>query len=216
MSIVEKHLSQSGHKCLIYADDLVIFSSNKHLNLAIDSLNSALLDLNDILIKVSFDVAPDKCKSIIFTRRRYFNDLNSYLNNCVIPFVPSITYLNIALDSKLRWVPHISFLTAFASRWSNFLRSVTGTWWGSHPSCLLSIYLSIIRSKLDYGCFLFGSASFSNWKKINKLQISCIRNIMDYVSSTLCLAMEVESICPPFNIRCRRLAGKFLLINIIL
>jgi hypothetical protein len=167
MSIVEKHHSQSGHKCLIYADDLVIFSSNKHLNLIIDSLNSALLDLNDILIKVSFSVAPGKCKSIIFTRRRYLNNLNTYLNNCVIPFVSSITYLGITLDPKLRWIPHISSLTAFAYRWSNFFRSVTGTWWGSHPSSLLSIYMSIIRFKLDYGYFFFGSASFSHWKKIN-------------------------------------------------
>jgi hypothetical protein len=39
MNIVKKHVSQSGHKCLIYADELVIFFSNKHLNLAIDSLN---------------------------------------------------------------------------------------------------------------------------------------------------------------------------------
>jgi hypothetical protein len=37
----------------------------------------------------------------------------------------------------------------FVSLWSNFLRTVTGTWWGSHPSSLLFIYLSIIRSKLD-------------------------------------------------------------------
>jgi hypothetical protein len=211
MSIAEKHLSQSGHRCLIYADDLVIFSSNIHLNLAIDSLNSALLDLNDILIKVSFDVAPDKCKSIIFTHCRYLNNFNTYLNNCVILFVPNITYLGITLDPKLRWIPHISSLSAFVSRWSNFLWSVTGTWWGSHPSSLLSIYFFIIRSKLDYGCFLFGSASFSNWKKINKLQTSCIRTTMGYVSFTPCSAMEVEYTCPPFNIRCCWLTGKFLL-----
>ncbi|KAL4149357.1 hypothetical protein QTP88_003319 [Uroleucon formosanum] len=60
ISIVEKHLSQAGHKCLIYADDLVISSSNKLLNLGIESLISALMDLNDILNKVSFDIAPDK------------------------------------------------------------------------------------------------------------------------------------------------------------
>jgi hypothetical protein len=34
---------------------------------------------------------------------------------------------------------------------------------------------------------------------------------MGYVSSTSCPTMEVESTCPPFNIKCRWLAGKFLL-----
>jgi len=100
-------------------------------------------------------------------------------------------------------------LTAFVSRWSNFLRTVTGTWWGSHPSSLLSIYLPIIRSKLDYSCFLFGSASYSIWKKNNKHQTSCLRTIMGYVRSTPCPA--IEALCPPFNIRCRWFVGKFLL-----
>lgn len=130
MSIVEKHLSSWDHKCLMYADDLVIFSSNKFFNLTIDNLNFALKNLSNILIEVSFDIAPEKCKSIIFTRHRYLNNLNIFFNNNIIPFVPKITYLGITLDPKLHWVPHVTSLTTFTSRWSNFLRSVTGTWWG--------------------------------------------------------------------------------------
>jgi len=114
------------------------------------------------------------------------------------------------LDAKLRWKPYITSLSATISRWSNFLRVVSNTWWGSHPSCLLTIYRTLIRSKLDNGCFFFGSASFTNWKKINKLQISCLRNIMGFVKSTPCPVIEVEANCVPFNIRCRWLAGKFL------
>jgi len=34
---------------------------------------------------------------------------------------------------------------------------------------------------------------------------------MGYVNSTPCPTIEVESICSPFNIRCRWLAGKFIL-----
>ena len=34
---------------------------------------------------------------------------------------------------------------------------------------------------------------------------------MGYVRSTPCPAIEVETVCPPFNIRCRWLAGKFIL-----
>ncbi|KAL4082751.1 hypothetical protein QTP88_029647 [Uroleucon formosanum] len=73
------------------------------------------------------------------------------------------------------------------------------------------VYKAIIRSKLDYGCFLFGSASFSNWNRLNKVQSSCLRSIMGYVRSSPLPAIEVESSCPPSNIRCRWLAGKFLL-----
>jgi hypothetical protein len=144
-------------------------------------------------------------------RRRYFDDPNILFDNNIIPYIPNITYLGIILDVKLCWTPHITSLTATVSRWSNFLRTVTNTWWGSHPSSLLMVYRTIIRSKLDYGYFFFGSAIFSNWKKINKLQISCLRNIMGYLRSTPCPIIEVESNCAPFNIRCRWLTNKFIL-----
>ncbi|KAL4082178.1 hypothetical protein QTP88_030209, partial [Uroleucon formosanum] len=204
-------LSSLGQKCLIYADDIVVFSSNKVLDLAIESLNLTLTELKYIFDDIFFSVAYEKCKSVIFTRRRYHNPPNVYLDNNIIPFVDNTTYLGITLDSKLRWLPHTTSLISFSSCWANFLRAITGTRWGSHPSTLLLVYKAIIRSKLDYGCFLFGSASFSNWNRLNKVQSSCLRSIMGYVRSSPLPAIEVESSCPPSNIRCRWLAGKFLL-----
>lgn len=55
---------------------MVIITINKSLNQAITHLNFALDDLKTVLDKVSFELAPEKCKSIIFTRRRYFVDHN--------------------------------------------------------------------------------------------------------------------------------------------
>ena len=211
MSFIANHLSNLGYKCLIYADDIVVFSSNKYLDLAIASLNRALIELNNMFVELSFSVAYDKCKSVIFTRRRYLDPPNIYFDGFLLPFVDNATYLGIILDPKLRWLPHIVSLVSFGSRWANFLRAVTGTWWGSHPTTLLLIYKSIIRSKLEYGCFLFSSASSSNLKRLNKVQTSCLRNIMGYVRSTPLPGIEVESTCPPFNIRSRWLAGNFLL-----
>ncbi|KAL4112254.1 hypothetical protein QTP88_016075 [Uroleucon formosanum] len=211
MSFIANHLSSLGHKCLINADDIVVFSSNKVLDLAIESLNLTLTELKYIFDDLFFSVAYEKCKSVIFTRRRYHNPPNVYLDNNIIPFVDNTTYLDITLDSKLRWLPHITSLISFSSRWANFLRAITGTWWGSHPSTLLLVYKAITWSKLDYGCFLYGSASFSNWNRLNKVQSSFLRSIMGYVRSSPLPAIEVESSCPPFNIRCRWLAGKFLL-----
>ena len=52
---------------------MVIFTSNKSLNLTIEHFNSALKNLNTILNKVSFEVAPDRCNLVIFTGRRYIS-----------------------------------------------------------------------------------------------------------------------------------------------
>jgi hypothetical protein len=102
MSTIPNHLSSLGYNCLIYADDIVVFFSNKVLEFAIESLNLALIELNDILTDLLFSVAYEKYKSIILTRRRYFNPLYMYFDNNVIPFVDYTTYLSITLDPKLR------------------------------------------------------------------------------------------------------------------
>lgn len=73
MSIVEKNLMSLGHQRLIYADDMVIFTSNNSLNIAVEHLLSALKDLKTILDGVSFEVAPENCNSVIFTHRRYID-----------------------------------------------------------------------------------------------------------------------------------------------
>jgi hypothetical protein len=81
INFIAKNLSSREHQFLIYADDIVIFSTNKSLNLAIETLNIALMDLNDILNRSFFTVAPEKCKTVIFTRRRYPNPPSVFLDS---------------------------------------------------------------------------------------------------------------------------------------
>lgn len=80
-----------GHKCLIYADDMVTITPNKFLDLTIAQQNLALDDLKIILDKVSFEAAQEKCKFVILTRRRCFNVLNINFDDNIIPYVSNIT-----------------------------------------------------------------------------------------------------------------------------
>jgi len=73
------------------------------------------------------------------------------------------------LDQNLRWKTHLNYITDFAAKWSNTLRSIAGIWWGTHPVSMLNIYKSIIRFKLDFGCFFFGSAATSHFNKLNSI-----------------------------------------------
>lgn len=91
-----------GHEFLIYADDIIIVSSNISLNLVIETLNLTKLDLNDTHNRSFLVVTFVKCKSVIFTRRRYLYPPNVYFDNIVIPFVFDVISLGITLDFKLR------------------------------------------------------------------------------------------------------------------
>jgi hypothetical protein len=195
----------------MYADDIVIFSSNKSLERSIDTLNYALNSLSTLLSASFFTIAPEKSNFMVFTRRQLSVHPLITLDNKTIQPSSTVTYLGLILDPKLRWVPHFKYLKSTISRWSNFLRATTGTNWGSHPSCLQTIFNAVIRSKADYGSFLFASAAHTHRKKLNSVISSCLRTIIGSLSSTPLVSLEVECACPPIELRSRQLAGKFLL-----
>ena len=50
------------------------------------------------------------------------------------------------------------------------MRSVAGNAWGCNKKALYTIYKSLIRSLLDYGCIAFDSACNSLKEKLNVIQ----------------------------------------------
>ena len=58
---------------------------------------------------------------------------------------------------KLSFIPYINYLKAKCHK-AQLLRVVAHTDWGADKSTLLKIYRSLVRSKLDYGCLIYGSA----------------------------------------------------------
>ena len=211
MSPICLSLDSLEFQVLLYADDIVLFSSNKSLEISSFTLNNALKQLSTSLSTAFFTIAPEKSHFMTFTRRRIIAHPNIFLNNQLLQPSSTVTYLGLILDPKLRWVPHFQYLKGIISRWSNFLRATAGTNWGSHPSCLLKIFNAVIRSKADYGSFLYSSASHSHRKKLNSILLSCLRTTVGALSSSPLASLEVECACPPIELRSRRLAGKFLL-----
>ncbi|XP_025418121.1 uncharacterized protein LOC112688914 [Sipha flava] len=68
-----------------------------------------------------------------------------------------------------------------------------------------------LRGRGTNQCLAKFTASSTHCNKLNKLQVSCLRTIIGALRSTPSPAVEVETACPPLHIRCRWLAGKFLL-----
>lgn len=62
---------------------------------------------------------------------------------------------------------------------------------------------------MDYGSYLFASASLYLRKKLNSLLISCLRCIIGALRSAPNHCIEVECACPPFELR-----SKFILKNL--
>ena len=66
-----------------------------------------------------------------------------------ISIIGEATFLGLLFDSKLSFIPHIT------------------SSWGADRKVLLRLYRALIRSKLDYGCIVYGSARPSYIKRLN-------------------------------------------------
>ena len=69
--------------------------------------------------------------------------------------------LDVIFDRKLSFIPHIKYLNAKCFKALNLLQVLSHTSWGADRTVLLHLYRSLIRSKLDYGAIVYGSAGKS-------------------------------------------------------
>jgi hypothetical protein len=79
-------------------------------------------------------------------------------------------FLGIIFDGKLTFKPHIANVKKECLKAMNLLRVVAHTDWGADSTTLLRLYHSVVRSKLDYGCVVYGSASTSYLESLDRVQ----------------------------------------------
>ena len=134
-----------------------------------------------------------------------------YLNDTLIPVEEQVKFLGLMFDSKLTFLPHIKLLKTKCTKALNLLHVVAHTSWGADQQTLLLLYRSLIRSKLDYGCIVYGSTRSSYLRMLDPVQNQALRLCTGAFgtspSSSLCvLAGE-----PPLYIRRRKLSMQYCL-----
>ena len=81
------------------------------------------------------------------------------LGNNPIEFVKEFKFLGLVWDTKLTFKNHIAYLKKKCRNSLNLLKVLSFTNWGADTDTLLKLYRSLIRSKLDYGSIVYGSAN---------------------------------------------------------
>lgn len=199
-------------KILQYADDLTIYSAHKNFEHCAESLRMSLVSLSRHLEGINLSISSTKSTVCNFTRKRAIlpNNFNIDRNMC-FPILAKVKYLGIIMDSKLLWKAHIWSLREKLLKSLSILRVVASRSWGAHPRSLLQIYQALIRSRLDYGNFLFGSASNTTLQILDRIQYQAIRICMGYLKSSPTNAILVEANELPLDLRTELMAQKFLL-----
>ena len=97
--------------------------------------------------------------------RKAHDDPVLTLDGTSIPVVEETKFLGVIFDKKLTFIPHINKY----QKALNLLKVVAHTDWGADRKILLHLYRTIVRSKLDYGSIVHGSARESYLKTLDTI-----------------------------------------------
>ena len=147
-------------KLLIFADDLLIYTSSHCIDINNNRLSSTLKNITHSLQNKGLEIAYDKTHAMILTKK-YKLEIPSIitLNNSSFEKKPCLKFLGLYLDSKLTWKPHMNYIIEKCEKKLNILKAISTTSWGSDPSTCLLLYRSLIRPHIDYGCLFHNARS---------------------------------------------------------
>jgi len=129
--------------------------------------------------------------------RKEHSDPTLTFNGKHIPVVEETKFLGLVFDRKLTFVPHLRYLRIKCLKALNLLRVVAHTSWGGDQQTLLYLYRSLIRSKLDYGCIVYGSTRNSYLKMLEPIQNHALRLCLGAFRTSPASSLCAEANEPP-------------------
>ena len=149
----------NGIDSSLYVDDLLICYSSEHMEGIERKLQLTLNRVEKWANTNGFKFSESKTVAMHFCQKRALHpdpELSIYGNR--IPVVSQTKFLGLTFDNKLTFKPHIHLLKTKCQRALNILKVVSNHHWGADRETLLLLYRSLVRSELDYGCIIYGSA----------------------------------------------------------
>ena len=107
-------------------------------------------------------------------KRKLHPDPTLTIYNSQIPVVSQTKFLGVIFDSKLNFKAHIDYIRQKCEKAMNLLKVVAKMDWGA-DSVLMRLYCPFVRSRLEYGCAVFGSALKSYLTKLEPIQNQGLR-----------------------------------------
>ena len=168
----------------LFVDDFGVSYQSKHVHAIERQLQLHLNRIEDWADNNGFKFSQSKAVCVHFCRRRGLHpDPYLVLYDNPIPVKKETKFLGILLNSKLTFVPHIKGLKKKCVKALNLLRVVSNTDWGGDRTVLLRLYRALVRSKLDYGCFIYGTACKSYISLLDPIQNQGLRRMSSLFAS---------------------------------
>ena len=200
-----------GVDCSLYVDDFVICYRSKHMNTIERQLQQCLNKLEKWTTENGFKFSTAKTQCVHFCQLRKLHDdpvLNLY--GVQIPVVEAAKFLGVIFDRKLSFLPHIKALRTKCLKALNLLSVLAHTDWGADRKTLLRLYRSLIRSKLDYGSIVWGSARKSYIQMLDPIHHQGLRLALGAFRTSPVESLLAEANEPSLYIRREKLSLNYI------
>lgn len=189
-------------KSSLFVDDFAIFCSSSSLVGLARQLQLTLGRLEEWANATGFRFSAEKTVCVHFHRSRgLFASPDLRFGGTSLRFHDSVRFLGLIFDERLTWLSHLKDLKARSLKKLDILKCLCGTTWGADRACLLQFYRAFVRSQLDYGCTIYGSARKSYIRMLDSVHHAGIRLATGAYRTSPIPSLCAEAGEPPLNTR---------------
>ena len=197
--------------CSLYVDDfLICYKSKSNIDTIERQLQLQLNRLEEWANKNGFKFSPSKTHSVHFCRKTScVREPELKLYNQKLKCENQARFLGLIFDKKLTFLPHLKDTKLRCQKALNLLKILSNPEWGGDTEILLHLYHSMVRSKLDYGCQVYGSARKSYLKLLDPIQNQGLRLALGAYRTSPEKSLHVEANEPPLELRRQKLSLQY-------
>ena len=180
----------------LFMDDYCMYISASRPRQAERTLNMLLKELNIWSKITGFKFSIEKTKAVIFYKdKRWLKEhiIELKLGDNIIPVVENHKFLGVIFDSHLNFRKHIDYIRGKCKKALNLMKKVSHTKWGADRKTLKILYKATVRSILDYGSQVYGSASEAVLARLDPIHNEGMRLATGAFKSSPVVALQVES-----------------------
>lgn len=192
-----------------YADDFTFYYVNKDIQCCVENMEISLNVFSMSLREVGLDLSYAKTKLCILTRKYKVPSIEIKINGEQIDVVKCTKFLGMWIDSRLNWTKHIDELVSKCVSYINIFKYLCNS--GLHPLQLRRLYGALVQSRIDYGNFLYDSASTGVLRKVELIQNQGLRACGGFIRTTPIHVMQSELSIMPLRFRRQYLCHKYML-----
>lgn len=195
-------------KVVQFADDVCFFTRTQTTRIALQNIKTTIDNTSQFLKNSGLEIAPEKCQLIVFNEKNN-NNWKLKIENTTIKSKDTIKFLGLTFQSSGKWNKQVDIIKKKCIQPLSIIKYLRSTWKGADPSLMLKLYKALIRSRIEYGAFLFNLTT-SQQNILDKIQYQAVRLSMGYRQSTPTNVMLAESKEIPLEIRFKYLCKNYL------